>query len=287
MGENKMIEIKTLEEARAATEGFDTTYFLIQKKKSANELHSGHVNTITEGRKFGNQAMVGFWYVKGITNFIKGEEVSEEFKTWDKNACVDWAAQNNIDIVWTPEYQDEINIMSSNLGNLRDIMDTIWINEKYDRFFKHPKIAEITKYNCLGKMMSNSGWKYTYSWKNGIDVFILKHFMAKYTKSSAVLLDPIKTVDNLYYSSEYFKFTEQEKEVIAQIEPMIMNFNLSKNIKSLDNSINILGKSINLRVIKLVCHVDNDVVGSGKKLVELFFGIDGETPKNDKYAFYF
>jgi hypothetical protein len=284
-----MIVVKTLEEAKAATAGFNTVHFPFQKKNFMQELHEGHVYTINEGRNFGNKTIISFWHSGAINNFLYPENFifnKETELSWDENACVSWAEQQNIDIVWTSDYDDSISMVNvPDIEYYKNLINRIWKNENYSRLFDIGSFPEVVvKISCITRMLSNTGWKYILSTKDGLMRYVHTHFTNKYTNSRMALIKPIKSPEGIYYSSSYYKYTAKEKEIIARIEPTILAFDLTQDLGILKDNIDVFGKEIDLNITRLQKYVDAEIIGP-KKLVEIYFSVGvGENIKHDHFA---
>lgn len=281
-----MIIVKTTKELLDATSGSIVTYFVMKKKKSASELHEGISKSLENGRKYGNKAVVAFWYEGTVANFLDERFVSGYTAEWDRDGCIAWAQANNVDIVFVPDYTDEIVTFNvSNLQYYKDLSDKIWKDENYASMFTNPISSEKTKMHCIGKLITNSKFKHIFSSKDGISRFVEKHFMEKYTDSRAIITDPIKTTDGLYYSSSYFKYSQLEKNVVAQIEPAILSFDYSIPIFNLKTQINDFGKDVDLNVQYLDATSNEKILGPNSKLVDIKFSVGkDENIKYDGFA---
>jgi hypothetical protein len=284
-----MLIVKTIEEAKAAAQGFNVVYFNLQKKESASEIHEGHNLSLAYGKQFGNKVMVGFWYSQAVLNHVDSRWLPEPNLVWDKDGCLAWAESQNVDIAFCPELEDEINVYNiSNFNYYRDLVNRIWTKENYATSFTNDISSDKSKIVCLGRLISNTGWKHIYSWKDGITRYIEMDFMNKHTNSRVIMAAPVKAPDGLYYSSSYFKYTAEEKVELAKIEPAILGSNLSGG-----DPVGVVADAIRAAVtdtsfVLQGANVTSDerFLGPGKKLVDLKFSIGtGENLKYDHYAF--
>jgi len=270
-----MIVVKTLEEAKQATAGFTTTYFTFQKKKVlSDESYQGHVGLIDSGRKFGNQVMVGFWYLDPWYFDVNTDKSSI---TWDRSYCLSWADQQKVDIVWAPEFEDEEVIIDIPISKYYEKkIDKIWADEHYDNFFINiinKKRVQKLKHICLNIMICDANWKYMISDEDGISGIIQAHFINNYTNSRAGFLTLDKSPYGLNYSSSYFKYTDKEKAYLASIKPTIERFDLSGDIGVLKDRMDDFGKEIDLKINRLEKFSNDKILGPGKKLVEVGFSV--------------
>jgi hypothetical protein len=286
-----MLIVKTMEEAKQATIGFNTVYFNMQKKTDASTIHEGHNKSLEAGKAYGNKTVVGFWYTQALLNYISDKWLPEPILDWDSSGCVAWAESQNVDIVWAPEYIDEIAIFQiDNLLYYKGVVNKAWEEEGYEQLFSNPISSEKTKLICLSRLITNTGWKYTFSWKDGITRFVEKHFMEKYINSKVIITNPIKSPEGVYYSSAYFKYSNNEKIIMAQLESVIKSFDFSKDIMILKDNIESIGQGINLVVQHLKVTTNDRVLGPNKKLVDIKTTIGKDEnqviEKNDMFAVY-
>ena len=276
-----MIVVKTLEEAKKATAGFTTTYFIFQKKKILQAyaqyqdvMNIVNTDIINKGRRFGNQVMVGFWY---FDPWYFNANTDKSSAMWDRTSYVSWAAQQRIDVLWIPEFEDEEAIINGPISKYYEKeIDRIWKEERYEDFFINStnKIQmKKLKNICLNFLVCNTGWKYMISNGDGISGLIQVHFINNHTDSRAGLISAVKSHEGLNCSLSYFRYTEKEKEFLAKVEPTIRAFNLSDDIGILKDQLDVFGKEIDLKIKRLEKFSDNKFLGPGKKLVEVEFSV--------------
>lgn len=290
--------VKTLEEARQVTIGLQTVHFILQKKDSASKLHDGYIHLLDTGRQYGKKIMVSFMYSHVINDFATELEnltltpiynnegvFNSHLFEWDKDGCIAWAGNKNIDVLWIPEYQDEIDIIQvPKLKYYRTVLATAWEEEGYLDLISHPIINDRAKTHCLGRLTADADWKYVGSWKDGIFMLVLAHFTNKYTKARYIMPDPIKAPEGIYYSSSYFNYTDKEKEYLAKIEPTVMSFDFNKDLGILKDNLNVFGKEINLKIIYLKSYVHPEIIGPNRRIVYVNF-IVGNNKQDDIYSF--
>lgn len=284
-----MLIVKTLHEAKEATTNSTCLSFTFQKKKSHIELHEGHSKILEKNKTSGNKIIVSFWYTQAVLNYINKMWPPEPTLEWDLTGCLTWAKAQNVDIIWIPDYENELAIYNvDNLEHYKNVINIIWEKENYKKHFGNDISSEKTKILCLGRLIANTGWKYLYSWKDGITRYIERDFMHKYTNSRVIIDEPIKTPDGLYYSSSYFKYTEMEKTELLKIEQAVLSSNLTSkdpvgiladNIRTSINNPSFALQNVNISS-------DERFLGPNKKIIDIKFSIgSGEDIKYDHYAF--
>lgn len=278
--------VKTIEESKAITAGKKNVLFNVQKKLNVIELHEGHRKAAIESRQFGDTLMIGFWYLTAITAYVNDKFVLEDL-TWDKEGCIEWARSLGADFCYAPDYKDEIAICSfPSFQERNEWSKRVWVEEGYDKFYAAEQHSEKARINCLCKSITNTGWTYVYSRKDGITRYINADFMKKYTKSTGVVVDPVKSPEGLFYSSSYFKYSDKEKQIVANIEPMILEFDFSKNTDILKNNLNYMGEEINLDIQWIKYNASDKLFGPGKALINCTFSVGkDDNIKYDHYAF--
>jgi hypothetical protein len=281
-----MLIIKTMPELLAATAGSIVTYFAMKKKKSASDLHIGINKSLEEGRKYGNKTVVAFWYDGSVENFLDPRFVSTYTTEWDKEGCIAWAQSQNVDIVFVPDYEDEIATFNiPNLKYYKDFTDKIWTDENYASMFVNPISSEKTKAHCVGKLITNSGFKHIFSSKDGITRFVEKHFIEKYTNSRAIISDPVKSSEGIYYSSVYFKYTDKEKLELSKVESAMRASNLSGNVDVMGDNIKSVIDDIDFVIQNLDVISNEKFLGPNSKIIEIKFSVGkDENIKYDHFA---
>lgn len=229
--------LKTREELEALFVDSTTSvgYVSLAQKTTANSLHPGHESLIQYSKDNFDVTVVSFWEtLELVYEFYKVSNIRDAIGApWDSTGCLAWCEAQGVDYVLNPEvgyskiYIDSKGIDTTSLTTFEWVND-VWVQNNYQEFLPEPDNASLYTATISAKtfiiMQENKNYfnnTFVGSWKDGFPRFTITDYINKYTPESFVMLDPIKTPDDLYYSSGYFLLTETQKNIIKQFEGVV------------------------------------------------------------------
>lgn len=284
--------IKTFEEVQ-----FDSTSTIshigINRKNSIDDFHDGHALCVSEAKTVADLVMVTFWESYETLEYLYGDETDEftlhpnDVLSYDETACIQWAINNDVDIVYYPTKGEIIKLFSSyNISDLKSWVDSICITEGYSLensnnlfIFKATLIYEKVR----NEISYRKDYKVT-SWKDGYIRYLEKHFLNKYVNCNTLLIPTITNPeDNLPYCNRaYDLMSEQEKQWILEIEDIIidnsstLHINIEQFKQDVTNKINALDSTG-------VFYVTNIEVYNDPKFMDLNTLIEIDLHVNNKF----
>jgi hypothetical protein len=99
-----------------------------------------------------------------------------------------------------------------------------------------------------------------------------------------VLLEPVKTPDNLYYSSNYFSMTDEQKAIVKQFPTIVDSVGYS-DVDVLSSALTDLDvDGIQNLIIYRIDITEGGVVGDGNDFINIFYRFGNEIV--DSYPIY-
>lgn len=230
--------LKTREELEAIFA--DTTaafgYINIDRKVSASSLHAGHEALITYSKSMHGKTVVSFWNGVELIYSIYGGDyfLNNIGNAWDSTGCLAWCEAQGVDYVLVPddwystEYLDNLGVFDTTGLEFYQLVDSIWGDNGYITHALTPTDASL--YNTTLRAKTFIGLQnyktqlnchFISSWKDGEPRFTVSDYVNNHSTEMYHLIDPIKTPDNLYYSKAYFGYTQDQKDLILQIEDTV------------------------------------------------------------------
>lgn len=230
--------LKTRDELEALF--IDTTtsigYVSLAQKTSASSLHPGHEALIQYAKDNFDVVVVSFWEtLELVYEFYKTQNIQDSIGTpWDSTGCLAWCEAQGVDYVMNPDvgysktYVESKGIDTTSSA-IFEWVDGVWADNNYQAYLPEPDNASLYTATISAKTFiilqaTNKNYlnnTFIGSWKDGFPRFTITDFVNKYTPETFTMLDPIKTPDDLYYSSGYFLLTEAQKNIIKQFESVV------------------------------------------------------------------
>lgn len=287
--------LTTRPELEAAVGSSSVGYVSLSQKNTAQSLHPGHEYLVNYSKANYDLTVVSFWETMELMYEIYGNSffLNEVGLPWDSTGCLAWCETMGVDYVLLPEigysktYMDSVGIDTTDT-TLYTTIDQIWADNNYPAYEPTPDDASMFSSTIRAKvfvMLQNYKTPFNNhfiaSWKDGYPRFTMAHYVNNYTTEHFELLDPVKTPDDLYYSSSYFVFTEAQKDIIKQFETVVDTVGYS-DTTALTIALNDLDTGVGFEVRRIDLTLGG-VVGAANDFINIQFRM-GSYP--DAYPIY-
>lgn len=229
--------LKTREELEAIFADTTTSigYVSLAQKTTADNLHAGHEHLVDYAKANFDVSVVSFWdTLELVYEFYKVSYLNYEIGLpWDSTGCLAWCEAHDVDYVIMPdigyssEYIDSLGIDMTSTA-VYEWVNNVWAENNYNAYDPTPNDASLYTATISAKTFTILQARKNYlnntfvgSWKDGFPRFTISDYINRFTPESFVILDPIKTPDDLYYSSGYFQLTQPQKDIIKQFEGVV------------------------------------------------------------------
>lgn len=232
-------------------QNIDTTNSIVSvvsfQNKWINSLHEGHVALVQHAKSISDIVFVNFFPVYPLADFLYGNETafyrdSTSAGVPNQQYMIDWCELQGVDYIWFATEDYYIDWFSGyNINDLKTWVDDLCTKEGYIHsnvdVMRNIKRLLIT----LKPLVDNQYYHYDYrvsSWKDGVIRFFEKHFYEKYLGTTSIVLEPVKSVDGITFSSTYLLTDEINK--IIQVENEIIkksNISISSDIEKFKTDI--------------------------------------------------
>lgn len=291
--------LKTREELEAIFADSTTTfgYINIDRKVSASTLHAGHEAIIAYSKSNFDKTVVSFWNGLELIYKIYGHDyfLNDIGNAWDSTGCLAWCEAQGVDYVLYPDdwystqYLTDVGILDSTGLEMYELVDGIWWENDYIKHTPTPTDASLFNTTLRAKtfvMLQNYktplNCTFVSSWKDGEPRFTIGDYVNNHTTESYHLIDPIKTPDNLYYSSAYFNYTQDQKDLLLQIESTVDSVGYS-DTTSLTVALEDLNTGSENFTVQRIDITVGGVVGAANDFISIKYLMDGAS---DLYPIY-
>jgi hypothetical protein len=291
--------LNTREELEAlfadSTEAFG--YINIDRKSSASTLHAGHEALITYSKTLHGKTVVSFWNgIELIYHIFGGDYFLNDIgNAWDSTGCLAWCEAQGVDYVLLPDdwystqYLTDLGILDSTGLEVYELVDGIWNTNGYADHEPTPTDASLYNTTLRAKTFvilqnykTQLNCHFISSWKDGEPRFTVSDYINNHSTELYHLIDPIKTPDNLYYSTAYFGYTQDQKDLLLQIETTVDSVGYS-DTTALTVALEALNTGTeNFSVIRIDVNIGG-VVGAANDFISIKYLMDGVT---DSYPIY-
>jgi len=286
--------VKTWEELTPLLEGNTTGRVALARKKSASQLHTGHVSLINYAKTNYDICLVSFWNpIEFIYWFYPDESIVEALNdtVWDSTGCLDWCEINGADIVILPDDGYTATYMYGyDKVIAKSQVDALWESRGYPEI----NTDEMYRYTRATKaMMMYLNWKaydrptnYTYidTWKDGCGRFVLNDHINQINPGMFDMLDPVVNPDGLYYSTASETYTQDEIDLVKGIPGVVDNVGYNDTTALQQALVSTLDPNGTYEFDPYRIHVTyGGIVGEANDLIEVFY-ILGSYPNGKERA---
>jgi len=280
--------LKTREELENAV-GTSSFGWVSMSRKQGADIHPGHEALITYSNTNFDLTVVNYWNSLELVYALFGGErfLDEIGNAWDSTGCYNWCEAHGVDYVISPDVgYSSIYLQSMGIDTVSDVMsarrwvDAVWEDNNYLAY--EATKSQMSQYNsmlgCKTRVIIQN-WKTHLnctcisSWKDGWPIFTACDYITKYTPENYIILDPIKSPDGLYYSSNYNIYTEAQKNAIKQIDAVVDTVGYD-DTTALISAINNIGEGLEAYRIDVAY---GGVVGEANDFINVLFTIEGNT----------
>jgi len=221
--------VKTWDELNPLIAGQTVGNIALARKKSAAQLHAGHLSLVEYTKSNFDVCLVSFWDpVEFIYWFYTEQNIVEDLEdtVWDSTGCLDWCLSNGVDVVILPDagYTD-IFMNGYDKVTGKSNVATIWAQRGY------PEVTDEASYNYFRSPKSimmyidwqdkPAGFTYINTWKDGCSRYVLEDHLNRIRSDYYLLLDPVVNPDGIYYSSASETYNQDEIDLVTAIPGVV------------------------------------------------------------------
>jgi len=284
--------IKTRPELEAAVGLNSVGYTGLSRKTSGDELHPGHANLIQFAKSNYDLSVVSFWdALELVYEFYDHEYFLDNIgMPWDSTGVLAWCEAQGVDYVLLPDQGYSAEYVASlgiDKSAAKSMVNQIWSSNNYPTYNFDTQVSQYNNMILAKTFVIMQNYKnqfnniFVSSWKDGFPKFTNHDYVKYYTTEDSVLLAPIKSPDGLYYSSNYPYYTEDQKNLIKQIEGVVNNVGYA-DTNVLLAALNDLNTDEGFEAYR-VDITYGGVVGAANDFLNIMFTVEGN---GDTYPIY-
>lgn len=267
----------------------------ISCKNPSELLHEGHSYLISTAKTSFDKIAVIFCVSTLFDSFLYPQYQWPAFSNaeFDTTGCMNWCVENGIDYYLLNNSVMMQNVITNSVTpELISQVDSIWQAEGYPAYPQYNDSTStvtnteffyytMVKTWMIGHLANPKSGTFIYSWKDGVNRFIMKDFAEKYMTSKVELLDPVLDEDGVYLSSS-LTLSEDERNIIKQIPTVVDQVGYS-NVEVLKQSLNALDtQSLGFEAYRIDV-VIGGIVGTNNDFINVFYQFPG---KANNYPIY-
>lgn len=270
----------------------------IHRKRDSSFLHNGHKYAVQYSKDNFDLTIVSFRnhseIIWALYDDDKAKSYSQSVFNWDKEGCLKWCEDNEINAVIIPPNQATFDVhRTEEMKLIKEKAEEIIKERNYPIYDQethpiHYYIMLLYKSTLISHLSpANDNTIAITSWKSGILSLIVNDFNNLGTKNKIVVLDPLLTDDDIPESKTIKQLTDSQIKLIKTIPSIIEqdennkkdeNF-LLNNLKKIESTIINGDEYFSGIEVKEVSIINNGIAGEGRIFISIFYKVNNKLHK--------